>query len=236
MAVIAKNNTGDPVTITDLGVTIPGSGQVTLSDYMSSRLVAGSADLNTLVWAETVTMNDGASDVAKEKYIGWIASYPTDYLIKYAEDIPGRPMLRDVPPLVLFDTGDGARYLYHIFPSPPVLVDVVIAFDLPSDFSVFKRTDTNPAGSALRFHAKTFIGTGGWTVMAVYDTNGVAQTAGLPPRGSSPVRTEVTIDGAVLTGTYEADKRCHMVVQLDGIAAEVVGIDVDSSRAGIILV
>jgi hypothetical protein len=61
--VIAKNVTGSPVTIDDLGVTILGLQQKTLSDYFRLEELWESVNLGTLVAAGTIVINDGSSDL-----------------------------------------------------------------------------------------------------------------------------------------------------------------------------
>lgn len=61
--IIAKNSTGSPVTIEDLGIEIPGSGQRTLSDTFDFNEICTAEDLKTLVNATTIIINDGTSDL-----------------------------------------------------------------------------------------------------------------------------------------------------------------------------
>ena len=63
MAKIVVNNTANPVPISDVGITVPASGQhvvTTQEDY----LFANSDDLIALLGAGTVKINDGTSDIS----------------------------------------------------------------------------------------------------------------------------------------------------------------------------
>lgn len=61
---IAKNNTGSAVSVEDLGIEIPGSGQRILSDTFSESEICESQDLKTLVGDSTFTINDGSNDLS----------------------------------------------------------------------------------------------------------------------------------------------------------------------------
>lgn len=62
MSKILKNTTGSIVTITDVGQTVPASGQLTINqtDY---DLYAASSDVVTLVGNGTLVVNDGSVDL-----------------------------------------------------------------------------------------------------------------------------------------------------------------------------
>lgn len=62
MSKIVKNNTASPVAVSDVGVTIPASGQYVIPtvDYL---LWAGSSDIVVLIGNATVTINDGSIDL-----------------------------------------------------------------------------------------------------------------------------------------------------------------------------
>lgn len=62
--IIAKNNSGSDQEIEDLGITIPNSGQVTLSDCFAFDRLAGSDDLRSLVNSGDLVINDGTSDLS----------------------------------------------------------------------------------------------------------------------------------------------------------------------------
>ena len=62
--VIIKNSGGAPVEIADLGISIPASSQITMSDQFSFEEIAGSDDLRDLVTAGTLVLNDGSSDLS----------------------------------------------------------------------------------------------------------------------------------------------------------------------------
>jgi len=63
MSKILKNNTGSPVSINDVGQTVPASSQLTIQpqDYL---LYAASDDVITLIGAATLTVNDGSNDLS----------------------------------------------------------------------------------------------------------------------------------------------------------------------------
>lgn len=63
MAKIVKNNTGSPLTINDTGVTIPASGQHTITTG-EEFLWAASSDLVTELGNNNATINDGTSDLS----------------------------------------------------------------------------------------------------------------------------------------------------------------------------
>jgi hypothetical protein len=69
--IIAKNQTASPIVLDDLGVTIPASGQVTLTDDLRSDEVLGSPSLQTEVLAGNVVLNDGTSDVSLVNSTAW---------------------------------------------------------------------------------------------------------------------------------------------------------------------
>jgi hypothetical protein len=70
--VIIKNDATTDVMIEDLGIAIPATGQVTMSNNFTYDELAGSDDLRTLVSAGTLVVNDGSLDLG--------ASDGVDYL------------------------------------------------------------------------------------------------------------------------------------------------------------
>ena len=60
--IIIKNSGGSPVLVEDLGISIPATGQVTMSDQFTYDELAGSDDLRSLVGDTTLVLNDGSSD------------------------------------------------------------------------------------------------------------------------------------------------------------------------------
>lgn len=61
--VIIKNGGGSAVEIADLGISIPASGQETLSEQFTFPEIAESDDLRSLVEAGTLVVNDGIQDL-----------------------------------------------------------------------------------------------------------------------------------------------------------------------------
>jgi hypothetical protein len=61
---ILKNNTGSVVTIPDVGVVIPASGQDSYTDPKHIVLLAASTSVRTLLTAGTLTANDGTGDLS----------------------------------------------------------------------------------------------------------------------------------------------------------------------------
>jgi hypothetical protein len=59
---VIKNNTGSAVLVSDVGITVPASGQYTIppQEYL---VWAASDDVFTLINASTLTVNDGAADL-----------------------------------------------------------------------------------------------------------------------------------------------------------------------------
>lgn len=61
---VLKNNTASPVTISDVGYVLPGSGSDTFTNPEHIRVLAVSEHLRTLIAATDVTVNDGMSDLS----------------------------------------------------------------------------------------------------------------------------------------------------------------------------
>ena len=64
ITIILKNNTGSDVTVNDLGLVIPASSQVEANDLYSLHEIYESDDLQTLVDAGTIVVNDGTNDLS----------------------------------------------------------------------------------------------------------------------------------------------------------------------------
>ena len=62
--VIIKNAGASAVQVNDLGLSIPASGQRTLTDSFSPDKIVASSDLQTLVAAGTLVCNDGTDDLS----------------------------------------------------------------------------------------------------------------------------------------------------------------------------
>ena len=74
--VIAKNNTVDDITITDLnGVVVPGSGQKTLSDIFSAAEIAASDSLIVNIATEDITINNGTNDLTAANAVRYVSLY-----------------------------------------------------------------------------------------------------------------------------------------------------------------
>lgn len=63
MSKILKNNTASPVVISDVGQTVPASGQISIQSA-DDLLFAGSDDVITLIGDLTLTVNDGTNDLS----------------------------------------------------------------------------------------------------------------------------------------------------------------------------
>ena len=61
---IIKNGTASDIVIEDLGITIPGSGQITMDSQYRYNELAGSDDLRQLVEDTDLVVNDGTSDLS----------------------------------------------------------------------------------------------------------------------------------------------------------------------------
>jgi len=73
--IVVKNNTVVDVSIPDVGVIIPASGQDSYTDPAIIRLVDISISLRTLVTAGTLTVNDGVVDIATAEADGFLLSF-----------------------------------------------------------------------------------------------------------------------------------------------------------------
>lgn len=78
--IIAKNNSATTgVLINDLGIVIPKSSSITLSDLFSLAEIDASTDLYTLVNNNTLVINDGTSDLTTVKALDWITLETTSF-------------------------------------------------------------------------------------------------------------------------------------------------------------
>ena len=81
MAIILKNNTASPVSIDDVGQTVPASGQLTIQ-ATDELLYKGSSDVVTLVGNSTLTVNDGNEDLSISSGIDLIKDiFPSEIII-----------------------------------------------------------------------------------------------------------------------------------------------------------
>jgi hypothetical protein len=71
VTLIAKNQTVGAIVLADLGVTVPGSGQLTLTTNLRSDEVLGSPDLQTQVIAGNLILNDGTEDIVLADSVAW---------------------------------------------------------------------------------------------------------------------------------------------------------------------
>jgi len=88
MSKILKNNTANPVSISDVGQTVPASSQITIAsqDYL---LYAASDDVVTLVGNSTLTVNDGSNDLSISDGIDLIKGiFPTTVAINSSNNSP----------------------------------------------------------------------------------------------------------------------------------------------------
>lgn len=74
---ILKNNTANAVEISDIGLEVPASGQITIeeTDYL---ILAASVDTPSLITAGTITVNDGTNDLSTSDGINFL---------KFGEDV-----------------------------------------------------------------------------------------------------------------------------------------------------
>jgi len=90
MSKILKNTTASPVDITDVGVTIPASGQITV-EAVDDLLFKGSSDVVTLIGNGTVVVNDGTSDLSITDGIDLIKGiFPSEIGIEGVSLVDGR--------------------------------------------------------------------------------------------------------------------------------------------------
>jgi len=83
---IAKNNSGSTHAIDDLGLELANGTQVTISDQFRYEEIAGSDDLRTLVAADSITLNDGTSDLSVDDGVDFLAIVHIYYLKDYYFD------------------------------------------------------------------------------------------------------------------------------------------------------
>lgn len=76
-AIVVKNNTAVDVSIPDVGVIIPASGQDSYMIPSIVRLIAVSVDLRALVTAGTLTVNDGLVDIPTTEVDGFLLGFFT---------------------------------------------------------------------------------------------------------------------------------------------------------------
>lgn len=70
--IVAKNITGSPVSMADLGVTIAGAGQFSLSDFFRSEEIWSSDDLTAAINADQIRINDGVLDLTKPQSLSYV--------------------------------------------------------------------------------------------------------------------------------------------------------------------
>lgn len=93
--------------------------------------------------------------------------------------------------------------------------DIVYEADLPSTF------DGWPATAAVElWNYVSDAVNAGVAIVEIIDTDGVSQVAGLPAREQNAALAITTINGADLTGTYEASGRFRIRVKADGDAGD----------------
>jgi len=70
--VIAKNQTGAPIVLTRLGISVPALGTVTLTDYAYIFEIGTDETLNAAVVAGSIVINDGIEDLSAAEAIGYL--------------------------------------------------------------------------------------------------------------------------------------------------------------------
>lgn len=77
---ILKNLTGTEQYIPDLGVYLPASGQVNVTEVFNNRRFEpyASTDLIAKVNADIITINDGTADITKASATAWLEKYSID--------------------------------------------------------------------------------------------------------------------------------------------------------------
>ncbi len=95
MSKIVKNNTDSEVTIGDLGITVPASGQRDL-DNVSQHELCSSDDLVTLLGNETLTGNDGTQDLSISDsihhFFGYLQKFSSTSDNKLIAQVTPRPI------------------------------------------------------------------------------------------------------------------------------------------------
>lgn len=71
---IAVNQTGSPVVLRQLALTVPASGQVTLSDYNSTSEIQDDAQLKSLITAGTLLISNGTYTLNKDQSLSYCSS------------------------------------------------------------------------------------------------------------------------------------------------------------------
>ena len=95
IVVIAKNNTSTDIMIEDLGIIIPGSSQINLTDKFDYIEIVESDNLKEFVNAAQITINDGINDLNIEDGIAQI-SIQSVYEDSF-EDGGGTPDFQSLP-------------------------------------------------------------------------------------------------------------------------------------------
>ena len=72
---IVKNNGGSPITIEDLGITVPATSQITFSDQFEYEEIASSDDLRDEVNSGNLVVNDGSSDLSSANGVLYLTLY-----------------------------------------------------------------------------------------------------------------------------------------------------------------
>jgi len=72
---IIKNNGGSPITIEDLGITVPATSQITFSDQFDYEDIASSDDLRGEVNSGNLVVNDGSSDLTSPNGVLYLTLY-----------------------------------------------------------------------------------------------------------------------------------------------------------------
>jgi len=69
---IAVNQTGSPITLRQLALTVPASGQVTLSDYNTPAEIQSDPELWTQVNAGNIRINDGTTTLSQAQSLQYL--------------------------------------------------------------------------------------------------------------------------------------------------------------------
>lgn len=71
---IAVNQTGSPLVLTELALTVPASGQVTLSGFNSTSEIQDDGDLKKLIDDDTLLINDGTTTLSKAASLQYVTT------------------------------------------------------------------------------------------------------------------------------------------------------------------
>ena len=75
LTIIAKNQTGSPITLRQLAVTIPASpGQVTLSDFNADHEIRDDFQLEAEIAAGNIILNDGTTDLNQTESLNFLTT------------------------------------------------------------------------------------------------------------------------------------------------------------------